>query len=134
MNWMRVLLGGVAAGVVMNINDFVMHGNVMANAYKRYPVFSQTPANPMWFVAVALCLGCTAALLFARTRACWAPGARGGVTFGAFLGLALFFRDFYDPLVFEGMPYHLAWCWGGISMIGNVLGGAVLGALIQRAE
>jgi hypothetical protein len=133
MNWGRVLTGGVAAGIVIFFADFVMHGLIMAETYRRYTgVFTQTQASPLWFLLIALCIWCASALLFARTRASWEPGARGGLTFGLFLGLAVFFRDFYDALVIDGMPYYLVWCWGGISMIDCLLGGAVLGAIIKR--
>ncbi len=69
MNWTRVLVAGVAAGIATNLADFVMHGVIMANTYKKYTeVFSQTPANPLWFLAVALCLSLSAAVLFGKTR------------------------------------------------------------------
>ena len=68
-----------------------------------------------------------AALLFARTRGSWAAGWKGGLTFGFFLGLVLFFQRFYDPLVIDGYPYYLSWCQGGINMINSLLAGAVPG-------
>jgi hypothetical protein len=134
MNWNRILLGGVAAGIVINVADFVMHGVMLAPTYTRYAeVFTQTPANPLWFTVVALCLGVAAAILFGRTRAAWASGWRGGLTFGFFLGLVGFFPGFYNPLVLDGFPYYLSWCWGGITMIDSLLAGAVLGAIVPRA-
>jgi hypothetical protein len=72
-----------------------------------------------------------AALLFARTRGSWAAGLRGGLTFGFFLGLVIFFQRFYDPLVIDGYPYYLSWCQGGISMIDSLLAGAVVGTIIK---
>lgn len=133
MNWIRVLLGGVVAGLAINVADFVMHGIIMAPTYMRYPeVFSQTQANPLWFTAIGVCIGIAAALMFGRTRSSWAPGVKGGVVYGVFLGIVGFFPDFYDALVFEGFPYYLVWCWGGITMIDSVIAGAVLGAIVKR--
>lgn len=130
----RLLGGGVAAGIVIGIADFVLHGLVMGSTYAKYPeVFSQTQANPGLFVLVAVCIGLAAAYLFARTRASWAAGAKGGLAFGACIGLLGWFPNFYAPLVYEGFPYHLAWCWGGIGMIDSLLAGAVLGTIIKRA-
>ena len=92
MNWTRILLGGLAAGIVMTIADFVMHGMIMGPTYMKHPeVFDQTAANPLWFVLVAICISLTLALLFGKTRASWAPGWKGGLTFGFFLGLVAFF-------------------------------------------
>lgn len=133
MNWTRILLGGLAAGIVTNVADFVLHGMVMGPTYKRLDtVFSQTPANPLWFTLVAVTISFFAALLFARSRGSWAPGWKGGLTYGFFLGLVGFFHGFYDPLVIDGFPYYLSWCQGGITLIDSLLAGAVLGVIVKR--
>ncbi|HLF55259.1 MAG TPA: hypothetical protein VI942_00295 [Thermoanaerobaculia bacterium] len=133
MNWTRVVLGGLAAGIVTNIVDFVMHGMLLGKTYQRYTeAFSQTPANPLHFFVVAVAIGVLTAVLFARSRGSWGDGWKGGATFGLYLGLAGFFASFYNPLVIDGFPYYLAWCWGGIHVIDGVVGGAVLGAVVPR--
>lgn len=111
MNWTRVLAGGIAAGIVTNLADFVQHGMIMANAYKKYPASTQTAANPAMFAFVSVVVGICIAILFGRTRSAWAAGWKGGAVFGFYFGLAIFFMGFYNPLVLEGFPYHLAWCW-----------------------
>jgi hypothetical protein len=132
MNWTRIALAGVAAGLVTWISDFVLHGMVMRSTYMGLSqVFTQTESNPAWFLLIAVTICVMAALLFARTRGSWAAGWKGGLTFGFFLGLVIFFQRFYDPLVVDGYPYYLAWCQGGISMIDSLLAGAVLGAVIK---
>jgi len=133
MNWTRIALAGVAAGIATWISDFILHGMVMGPTYKRLSqVFSQAQANPALFLLIAVTLCLMTALLFARTRGSWPLGWNGGVTFGFFLGLVLFFQRFYDPLVIDGYPYHLAWCQGGIAMIDSLLAGAILGAVIKK--
>lgn len=133
MNWPRVLSGGVAAGIVTWLADFFFHGVLLGDTYTRYSqTFSQEPASPLAFAGVSVAIGVGAALLFARSRASWGEGWKGGATFGLFLGFALYFQSFYNPLVFVGFPYYLAWCWGGIKLIDGVLAGAVLGALVPR--
>lgn len=133
MNWTRVLIGGIAAGIVTNIADFVMHGVIMAETYKKYDtVFSQTQANPAYFAAISVVVAIFMAILFAKTRSSWGAGWKGGAGFGFFFGLAVFFMNFYYPLVIADFPYYLGWCWGGMSLIGGVIGGTVLGAIIPR--
>ena len=133
MNWTRVLLGGLVAGIVTNLADFVMHGMIMANTYKKYDqVFTQTQASPAKFAAVSIVVAVFIAILFAKTRGSWADGAKGGAAFGLWFGLAIFFLNFYSPLVIAGFPYYLGWCWGGMGLIDSLLGGAVLGAIIKR--
>jgi len=133
MNWTRVVLGGVVAGVVVWLADFVMHGILLADTYTRYPeVFTQEQANPLSFLAISAAIGLLVAVFFAKSRASWGEGWKGGATFGFYLGLAAYFMNFYYPLVIDGFPYYLAWCWGGVGVIDSVVGGAVLGALIPK--
>ncbi len=132
MNWTRIVIAGVVAGIVVNLANFVMHGLILGNTYTKYPeVFDQNPANPIHFFVVAISAAILAAVLFAKTRGSWAPGWKGGATFGFLLGLAFFFPQFYMPIVIDGFPYFLAWCWGGVNVIGGVILGAVLGAIYK---
>lgn len=129
----RVIGAGVAAGIAVSLVDFVLHGQIMAETYKKYPtVFNQTEANPAYFFGAAILIGIFVARLFAKTRASWAEGWKGGATFGVYMGLATFFINFYDPLVFADFPYYLAWCWGGIGMVEFTVGGAVIGAILKK--
>ena len=132
MNWMRTLLAGLAAGIVVFLADFVLHGQIMAGTYSRYGAFSQEQVNPLYFLLVSVCIAIPAALFFTRTRNEWAAGFKGGATFGLWLGFLAFFGNFYMPLVIKGFPYYLAWCWGGINVIEGLIGGAILGLLIKR--
>ena len=133
MNWSRALIAGVVAGFVVNLADFVMHGLMLGPAYRRYPVFAQEPANPIWFLVISVGIALPATLLFARTREIWREGVAGGATYGFWLGLISFFPPFYNVLVLEGYPYHLTWCWAGINLIDSVLLGTVAGIIYKTA-
>ncbi len=133
MSWTKALLAGVAGGIVLWLAYYGMHGFIMAETYTGLPeVFTQEQANPLSFLLISVCITLAAALFFAKTRSCWKAGIAGGVTFGFWLGLVLFFQPFYDTLVVEGFPYYLAWCQGGISMIGSLLVGAVFGLIYKQ--
>lgn len=134
MNWTRALLAGIVGGIAVNVADFIQHGMLLADTYTRYPVFATEQANPLYFTAISLLTGIFAAILFAKSRMAWAEGVKGGVTFGFLLGLFLFFMPFYNPLVIEGFPYYLSWCWGGINLIDAVIFGAVAGAIYKRPQ
>ena len=134
MNWQKALLAGVVAGVAMSFAEFVLHGMVMANPYTKYPdVFTQEEGNPLHFLLVAVCISLFAAILFGKTRQCWADGLKGGATYGLFLGMAFFFVRFYDAIVYDGYPYYLSWCQGGINLIVVVVAGAVMGLIYKRS-
>lgn len=134
MNWSKVLLAGVLAGIATWVADFVMHGILLADTYVKYSdVFTQEQASPFSFLAISLSIGITAAILFGKTRDSWAPGPKGGATYGFFLGLVAFFTPFYNSLVIDGWPYYLSWCHGGINVIDGVVGGLVLGLVYKQA-
>ena len=133
MNWKKALLAGAVAGIALNISEFVMHGLIMSGTYMKYPdVFSQDQSNPLYFLLVAMCIAIFGAILFAKTRQCWADGFKGGATYGFFLGMVFFWARFYDAIVYEGYPYYLSWCQGGINLIVIVIAGAVMGAIYKR--
>jgi len=133
MNWSKIAIGGLVAGIAMNVTEWVLHGVVMRSTYEKYPdVFRQEQSSPLYFVLAAVCVCLAAALLFSKSRSSWAAGVTGGATFGACLGLVAFFTFFYNPLVFDGYPYYLAWCQGTITLIAFVIAGAVLGLVIKK--
>ena len=134
MNWTKVLIAAVVAGVVIWLVMFLLHGVVMGNTYTTYDtVFSQEQASPFWFLAVSIVGAIAAAVLFAKSRACWGAGLGGGIQFGVLVGLVVGFVNFYHPLTIADFPYYLAWCWLGIDVISyGILGGVF--ALIYKAE
>ncbi len=132
MNWQKALLAGLAAGVALSFYEFIMHGMIMANTYTKYSVFDQTQANPLYFLLVAVCMMVFAAILFGKTRQCWADGFKGGATYGFFLGMIFFFVRFYDAIIYDGYPYYLSWCQGSIALIGSMVAGGVMGLIYKR--
>lgn len=133
MNWTKIALAGLVGGVLGTISDFVTHGVILENTYRKYPeVFSQTQTNPLLFLLIAVLMAFFSALLFAKTRNCWANGWKGGATFGFYLGLVFFFSQFYSALVIEGFPYFLSWCHGGSTLIAVTIMGLGIG-LVQKS-
>lgn len=133
MNWTRIGIAGVVAGIVVSVANFIMHGLIMGAEYTRHGAFTQEQANPAHLVLVGLCIGVMAALLYAKTHSSWGTGPVAGAKFGFFLGLVFFFSPFYLPLVISEFPYHMGWCWGGIDLIGFVIYGTVIGAIYKKA-
>jgi len=134
MNSKKALVAGVVGGIVLWILGFVLHGLIMGNTYTKYPeVFSQEedPMHMAWFLVLAFGIAIVAALIFAKTRGSWGDGAGGGAKYGLMLGLFSFFPQFYNSMIYEGFPYYLSWCWGGITVIEMVILGVVL-ALVYK--
>jgi hypothetical protein len=132
MSWSKTLLGGVLSGLAMMLVNFVMHGVIMADTYRRYPeVFAQEPTNPAWFTLTCVLIGIALAILFAKTLRSWTKGIAGGAVFGLLVGMTHFFANFFDALVYEGFPYYLAWCHGSMDAVAFVVAGGVLGLVIK---
>lgn len=132
MNWTRVVLAGIAGGIVTNVCEFVVHGVLMKDTYTSRPeVFEQTEANPLFFLLIAIATALVMAVLWAKTRSCWPRGVKGGATLGFFVGLFLFLANFYYSLVIADFPYYLSWCWGTSSLIFAMITGSVV-ALVYK--
>lgn len=132
MNWGKIVVAGVVGGVVMWLVSFVLHGLVLGSTYMKYPeVFTQEAANPLSFLAIEVLIALPAAVIFAKTRRSWADGLAGGLSFGFWVGLFGFFAQFFNPLVLEGFPYYLSWCWGGVNLIVCLALGATFGLILK---
>ncbi len=130
MNWSRILIAGVVAGIARAVYEFILHAVVMSSTYAGYPeVFDQQGGGEFWFPILSILIATVMAYLYARTQKSWGSGVMGGVSFGFCLGWIFFFLPFYSSLVVLGFPYYLSWFWGGIDLIGSVVTGAVIGAL-----
>lgn len=133
MQTSRALIAGAVGGLVLAVYSMIVHGFIMGSTYANRPEVFRQDAPMYWFPIIAILLGVVAGLFFAKSRGSWAEGAKGGMTFGFWVGLLGFVAAFYNPLVFEGFPYFLSWCWGAIDLIGWVIGGAVIGSLYKGA-
>lgn len=133
MNTNKAITAGAVGGVGLAVYEFVMHGLIMGNTYAGNPNTFRQDANMIWFPIIAIILGVTAGMLFGKTRSMWAEGAKGGMTYGFWLGLVVAFGAFYSPLTINGFPYYLAWCWFGITLLGWVVYGAVAGMMYKTA-
>jgi len=132
MNWTRIGLAGIAAGIATNVCEFIVHGLLLGDTYTRYPeVFEQTQSNPLFFLAIAVGMALVMAVVYAKTRSCWPAGVKGGAMLGFYVGLFLFLADFYYSLVIADFPYYLSWCWGVSSIIFAVVTGSVV-ALVYK--
>ena len=133
MNLTALVKLGVVTGVVMNVLDFIVQGNLLAGMYAATPAFRNTND-----VIPYLILGdFVAAFVF-----CWAylalgaatgPGAGGGAKFGFYAGVLVAFPTFiFIHLTINGIPYGLMWVLTVYSVIAYVILGAVAGALHKR--
>ena len=129
----RLLLTALVVGVVVNLYDFVVHGLLLTGPlYSKLPLMRQEMSLPLLiltdFVAALVFVW-----VFQRVRACFAPGAAGGATFGLYAGVLVNFPTWIASyLLLEGFTYGLAWAWILTGVVWGVLAGAVAGAVMSR--
>ena len=132
MNVMKLLLATVVVGVVMNIFDFVVNGQLLAGYMAGMPIMKKELPIPMLVVAdfvAALVLVC----VFARVRSAFSAGPQGGATFGLYAGILVNFPTWIIAhLVFEGFPYGASWVLTVVGILWCVIAGAVAGAVYKQ--
>ncbi len=127
--WLAVL----AAGVVVNVYDFVMHGMILGNTYKSMPeVFNQTE-NPTWFIVGDFVAVLVFAWFYDKVYASFGGGTMGGLMYGLYAGVLVSFPTWiFNHLIFAGFPYGMAWQITLLNIIWGVIAGAVLGAIYKK--
>lgn len=95
MNWGRVLLGGLLAGVVLNVLDMVVFGMWLGRDFQAAMAAAgnHTPMNTMmpWFVVTDFLYGVSLVWLYAAIRPRYGAGVRTAIIAGfamwLFIGL-----------------------------------------------
>lgn len=136
INWRRVILGGLLAGVVMNISEAALHGGMLgqdtAELFRSFGV-ADTPAG--WqlpvLVGMTFVLGLTSVWLYAAIRPRYGAGPKTAICAGlAVWVLAHLWSGIYLAAGFTGLiTPRLAWipvAWGLLEAPLGTLAGAWL--------
>jgi hypothetical protein len=136
INTGRVILGGLLAGLVMNVGEAALHGGVLgedaAALLKTYGI--PMTANPTYLAALigmTFVLGIAAVWLYAAIRPRFGPGPKTAIVAGlAVWVLAHLWSGVYLGAGFGGLiPSRLSWlpvAWGLVEAPLATLAGAWL--------
>ncbi len=107
MNIKRILLGGLVAGLILNIGEAALHAGVLADAtvaaYKALGVTAVPNGAAMaQLVGMTFLQGIVGVLLYASLSACCKPS----ITLGVEVGLLLWFLSVVYGAVYLGAGYH----------------------------
>ncbi len=134
MNVKKLLLATIVVGVVANIWDFIVHGQILTSAY-----YSTMPnlfnANPPmgWFIFGDFVFALVFVWVYDKVYGSFGGGPKGGMTYGFYVGVLLGFPyQLYNAGVYVGFPYALAWIWVIVTIIAGVIFGAVTGAMYKK--
>lgn len=94
INYARVILGGLLAGLVINIGEFVLNGVILMDEYTAaMETYNLTEASwaMIGYIVSAFILGLVAAWLYAAIRPRFGAGWKTGATAGVFVWLSAYF-------------------------------------------
>ena len=138
INWTRVLLGGIVAGVVINVFEFVVNGLLLADdwaasmeALGKSPV--TTTGQMVMFVLWSFVAGLTAVWLYASIRPRYGPGPKTALCAGAAVWWLAFLMAMVPPMVMDIMPARLV-AIGLAAGLVELLLGTLAGARVYKEQ
>ena len=133
----RLLISGIAAGMVIWVVDFIANGIVLAERYKALQsagYFLSTPRLP--FVArwtlVVLGIGIGLAWTYAAVRPRLGPGPKTALTMGAVIGLMMYVPGNLAQASWSVVGRMVPFVWLVFGLLGTIAGALVAGALYKE--
>jgi hypothetical protein len=122
MNYGRVILGGLLAGLILNVGEFLFNGVIMANAMREWAASHNFPPEPtptFFVVATVLTfvLGIVLVWLYALIRPRSGPGPKTAVIAAIIMwfGICLYCSIIFGLLLQQPvnvMLMGIVWCLG----------------------
>jgi len=134
MNVKKLLLATIVVGIVANVWDFIVHGQILQKAYYGTMPSLFRPDAPMhWIIIGDFVFALVFVWVYDRVYGSFGGGAKGGATYGLYAGVLLSFPyALFNAAMFVGFPYGLAWIWVITGIISGVILGAVAGAVYKK--
>lgn len=123
--WTAILTGGIA----VNMLDVFVRGGMLKNMFITNATELRTDINPAWFVLFGFLKIVIFVWFFFKVQGSFGGGAKGGMKFGFYYGLALNVPAMFFPyMVYRGVPYQFIW----ISIAYGFLWAMTLGVIVGK--
>lgn len=117
INWGRVIAGGLGAGVVLNLGEWLLHDVILADRMEasaaEMGLGPPTGSDIGIFVAMAFGLGILLVWLYAAIRPRYGPGPKAAILAGFFAWILLYLFWYAYNIAWEIFPQDIV----GISTI-----------------
>ena len=130
INMARVVLGGLLAGLVLNIGEFLLNGVLLAEQMKTF-MTQHNFTEPPYFIAVAVGLtfvmGIVLVLGYACIRTRLGPGVKTAIIAGLFAWFAIYFYSGIINAVLMAIPMStmmMVLVWGLVEYCLGAIAGA----------
>lgn len=126
--WTALLTGGIA----VNLLDVFVRSGVLKDMFVNNATEMRTEINPLWLILFGFLKIVIFGWFFYKTRRSFGYGARGGMKFGLYYGIALNVPAMFFPyLVYKGVPFHFIWASIGYGLVWGVVLGLIVGKLSE---
>ena len=132
INMGRVILGGLVAGLVLNIGEYLLNGVVLADQMKTF-MTQHNFTEPKNFIAIAVALtfvlGIVIVLGYACIRPRFGPGVKTAIIAGLFAWFGIYFYSGIINGVLFGIPMNtmiMVIVWGLVEFCLGAIAGAWL--------
>ena len=134
MNVKKLLLATLVVGIVANVLDFIVHGQILQGAYySKMPSLFRQDSPMVWFIIGDFVAALVFIWVYDRVYGSFGGGPKSGATYGFYAGVLLNFPTWlYNAGVYVGFPYALSWIWVIWGIIYMVILGAVAGAMYKK--
>lgn len=130
INWGRVILGGLVAGVVLNIGEYVLNEAILGDDWEAvmqsYGRETFSGSDIAIFVALTFLLGIVLVWLYAAVRPRFGPGVGTALRVGLVAWIIMYLLWYASNLATEFFPQNLvltAAVWGFFELpIGTAVG------------
>jgi hypothetical protein len=134
INWNRVILGGLVAGVIINIFEFALHGAVLAkdmDAAVRALGREVGGGELLMFLVWGFLVGIFAVWLYAAIRPRYGAGPKTALCAGAAVWGLGYLLAAVGPIALHLFPRHIIAIGLAVGLV-EVLVGTVAGAWLYR--
>ncbi len=136
VNWARIVLGGLLAGVVVNAVEFVVNGLVLRQNWADAMTALGKPGNITGgqiaiFNLWGFVFGITAVWLYAAIRPSYGGGPKTAAIAGFVVWVLGYFLAGVAPLVLGVLPVRLMLVGFAAGLVESI-GGTILGAWLYR--
>jgi hypothetical protein len=140
INWVRVIFGGLMAGVVINVFEFFLNGEVLAKdwgaailALGRPPIAgSQIAVFFVWsFILWGFLIGIFAVWLYAAIRPRYGAGPKTAVCVASFIWVLGYLLPSVTPFLLQLFPHRIVVTGLTVGLV-EVLVATLVGAWFYR--
>jgi hypothetical protein len=128
----RFWIAVIVAGIVANVMDYIVQGQLLTSAFYSKIESMRADTKPVWYIVGDFVAVLVFAWVLVRLASLFS-GAKGCAIAGFYLGVLVNFPTWHFIfLMFKGYAYRLAWINTVYGIIEYIVIGAVLGALMTK--